>query len=153
MPRRWRSTGARAFAEALLDPGSQYIARSRYHERLQPFLEHFAAGQIAIESQEDLLGARRATLRRIFAWLGVDPGYWSSAFERCWNVGDPVAPQAPRALRDRLAAACRDDAERLNALAGREFAEWGASLRRAAAPRRRPRARRSQPDAPGRPVG
>jgi Sulfotransferase domain len=74
----------RALTDAVSDPESQYLMRSRYATQLKPFIELFPREQILIESQERLLQDRHAVMRRIFAFLGVDDSFTSSAFERLW---------------------------------------------------------------------
>src|SRR5919108_4032985 len=56
----------RPLEEALLDPHSQYISRSRYYDRLAPFLAHFDRQAIAIVGQEELAAQPRRTLRALF---------------------------------------------------------------------------------------
>ncbi|MCW2699729.1 MAG: hypothetical protein JWQ45_1264 [Blastococcus sp.] len=122
---RRQGTETREPAEALLDPGSQYIARGRYFERLQPFLD---AGtfrrSIAIVAQEELGQARRATLRGLFDLLDVDDDYWSPAMDERRNAAPEEAPPLDDDLRHRLREAFRDDAERLRGFADREFPGW-----------------------------
>ena len=110
--------------EALLDPGSQYISRGRYFERLAPFLAAGFGAQLAIVAQEQLHAQRRGTLRALFAHLGVDDGYWSDAMAERRNASPERPPRLTARLRERLAEALRDDAERLRAFAGREFPGW-----------------------------
>jgi hypothetical protein len=63
----------RPLAEALLDPDSQYVARSRFHERIVPFLDHFPAEQLLIVAAEDLAARPAATMRRLHVHVGVPP--------------------------------------------------------------------------------
>ncbi|HEX6257653.1 MAG TPA: sulfotransferase [Euzebyales bacterium] len=112
----------RQAAEALTDPGSQYIARSRYHERLLPFLEHFSHEQILIVAQEDLRAEPRRTLRRVCRFGGADPDLLpSDAIHRA-----PPQMRAPvdGSLHAALAAAVRDDTARLRALVDRPLPAW-----------------------------
>lgn len=111
-------------ARALLDPDSQYVARSRYHERLAPFLEHVPPERIAVVDHHDLLHHRRVTLARLYAFLGVDESFWSPHHERQWHVGDAGHAGVDEHLRARFADAVRDDAERLRAWLGRDLAHW-----------------------------
>lgn len=110
--------------EALLDPASQYVGRSRYLERLAPFLARFSTAQIAIAAQEELLGDRRRTLRRLFAFAGADDDFWSDDLERRWHTARTATPRIGATLRARLCDAVRDDAKRLRESAGREFPSW-----------------------------
>jgi Sulfotransferase family len=113
----------RPLAEALLDPGSQYLARSRYHDRLVPFLERFDRRAIAIVCQEELLADPCGTLGVVFEFLGVDAGRWRGV-PRPRRLADRPPPAPGRRLRERLTEALRDDADRLRALAGRDFPAW-----------------------------
>jgi hypothetical protein len=127
---RGEGTERRPLAEALLDPSSQYVARSRYFERLQPFLARFGEDSIAIVSQEQLLHDQDTVLRGLLEFLGLD-----AEWPPCPATGR-AAPQAARAGRGsaseplagdlvgRFADAVRDDVEQLRKLAGRDFAEW-----------------------------
>lgn len=76
----------RSADEALADLDSRYVRRSLYRTQLQPFVELFPRQQILIAAQEDLLARRSETLREIFGWLGVDPSFDSTEFEREWEV-------------------------------------------------------------------
>ena len=116
-------TERRPPAEALLDPHSHYIQRSRYFERLRPFLEVFPADRIAILSTEELLSHRRATLRSIFDFLGVDDTFWCSELDRrsgSYSADLEIDVSVQRSLRD----AVIDDADKLRGYAGRSFGDW-----------------------------
>ncbi len=117
-------TERRAPEEALLDPASQYVSRGRYYQRLRPFLDRFPPERIAVVAHEELLAARRLTLRGLFRFVGVDDGFWSEALTQRWHPArsEPVEVAPP--LRRRLRDAFRDDAQRLRELAGREFPRW-----------------------------
>ena len=77
---RWprRSSDPR---ERLRDP--QPLLRSSS----SPISRQFGAERIEIVSREELKGDRRGTMRRLFAFLGVDPGFTSQQFEREWETG------------------------------------------------------------------
>jgi hypothetical protein len=77
----------RALADALGDPRSAYVNRSLYSFQLEPYLEQFGAERIEIISREELKGERPGTMRRLFTFLGVDPGFTSQQFEREWETG------------------------------------------------------------------
>lgn len=115
-------TEDRPVADALTDPASQYISRSRYHERLEPFLERFPRGQILIVAQEDLRAHRGATLRRVAAFVGADPALWPSLGPR----PSPLTMRAPlgSALHAALAAALRDDTTRLRRISRHPLPAW-----------------------------
>lgn len=109
----------RPLATALLDPRSQYIARSRYHERLLPFLDRFRREQILVLDQADLASHPRATLREVFAFVGVDPTVWSPELARAAARPERPHPPVEPALRAAFEAAVADDQERLRPLVRR----------------------------------
>jgi hypothetical protein len=113
----------RPIGEALLDPKSQYVDRSRYHDRLGPFLAHFPREQVLVVVQERLRDRRRAELRRVYEHVGADPGWWDDSLEAEWHVGgsEVVVPDAVAArFRDDVA----DDVTRLRDLLDDEIPEW-----------------------------
>jgi hypothetical protein len=77
----------RTLADAFADPESAYVTRSRYFFQLEPYLEEFGSERIEIVGREELKRDRPATMRRVFAFLGVDPGFSSEQFEREWETG------------------------------------------------------------------
>jgi Sulfotransferase domain len=77
----------RPLADAFADLESAYVARSRYFFQLEPYLEEFGQGSIEIVTREELKSDRSATMRRVFDFLGVDPGFSSRQFEREWETG------------------------------------------------------------------
>ena len=77
----------RALADAFADPESAYVTRSRYFFQLEPYLEEFGPERIEIVGREELKRDRPATMRRVFAFLGVDAGFSSEQFEREWETG------------------------------------------------------------------
>jgi hypothetical protein len=66
-------------------PDTGYIHRSMYWMQLQPYLELFDRGQIAVISQEELQGEREATMRKAFEFAGVDTEFRSEQFSREWE--------------------------------------------------------------------
>lgn len=124
--RHHRREGAeeRPIAEALLDPAAQYVARSRYVERLRPFLDHYAHAQLTVVVSERLRGAPRETLASLFATLGVDDDFWDPALARPEHVSAGDTPVLGSRLRGALAEQLVDDAQRLRELAGDDLREW-----------------------------
>lgn len=117
-------TEPRTVADALLDPGSQYIARGRYFDRLIPFLRKFGREQILVVSQEDLLNDPGHSLSRLRRFLGVETPVSSASPARRWNVARGGDVVLPRRLRDRLGREFADDIARLRDFTGHEFATW-----------------------------
>ncbi len=77
----------RALTEALSDPDSSYVARSRYAYQLEPFLDAFGPERVEIVTREELKRDRPGTMGRVFAFVEVDPGFTSEQFEREWETG------------------------------------------------------------------
>jgi hypothetical protein len=50
-----------------------YLTLSRYGYQAEQYLQHFGEDQLLIVRSEDLRDDRRATLDRVFAFIGVDP--------------------------------------------------------------------------------
>jgi hypothetical protein len=116
-------TERRTVTEALLDPDSQYVARSRYHERLEPFLSRFDQRQIHIVVQERLSSRRRREVAAVYRHVGVDPLWREDRHGRRVHVGED-RPEAPAGLRAAFRERVRDDVERLRQLAGDDLEEW-----------------------------
>ena len=77
----------RPLEAALADDESAYVDRSRYAYQLEPYMEAFDPSRIEIVGQEELKAERAETMRRLFAFLGVDEGFRSEQFEREWETG------------------------------------------------------------------
>jgi Sulfotransferase domain len=77
----------RTLADALADPASSYVARSRYFFQLEPYLATFGRERIEIVGREELKRDRTGTMQRVFRFLGVDPSFTSEQFEREWETG------------------------------------------------------------------
>jgi hypothetical protein len=72
---------------ALTDPGSAYVARSRYAMQLEPYLAAFDRTNVLIVDNQDLAGEREATMRSVFRFCGVDDRFSSEQFDREWETG------------------------------------------------------------------
>jgi hypothetical protein len=71
----------RTLAEALGDPErSPYVQCSRYFMQIEQYLRFYHQRDLCIVSSERLKSERRATLRRIFRFLGVDEGFFCPAY-------------------------------------------------------------------------
>ena len=83
------ATGAgyetREMVPTLSQPDSSYIQRSLYWLQLQPYLELFEREQIEIITQEELQSEREETMRKAFAFAGVDETFTSEQFDREWE--------------------------------------------------------------------
>jgi hypothetical protein len=67
-------------SETLLHRNTSYLARSHYYIQLQQFLRLYPSEQVLLLEQEDLRNRRLETLRRVFAFVGVDPGFSHPSF-------------------------------------------------------------------------
>lgn len=111
---------------------SVFLAHSLYHAQLRRFLRVFPESSILVVDQADLLARRRATLRRVFGFLGVAPDFDSPDFDRVHHVsaekslnGQPLpVPRIEGALRRRLVRRLRPDVQRLRAQTGAPFDTW-----------------------------
>jgi len=65
-----------------------YFFDSCYHRNLLAFLDRYPLERVLVLSAEDLQTDRETTLRRVFEFVGVDPGFQSPKFERQWHVSD-----------------------------------------------------------------
>ena len=150
----------------LLHPNTSYVSRSRYHLQLTRFLERYDDERILVIDQSDLRDERMPTLRRVFEFAGVDPGFEHPKFEqerhstsrkkratrlgmrvqnasrsrwgrhvprRAWLAMDVALPLSkpidkPTGVADALGPevleVLHEDAERLRAHTGRDFAHW-----------------------------
>ena len=77
----------RPLEEALSYPDTAYVDRGRYFFQLEPYLERFDRDRVELVTREELKADRAATMRRVFAFLGVDEGFTSEQFEREWETG------------------------------------------------------------------
>lgn len=155
-------------------PDNLIVCASRYATQVERYLEHFPRERLLVLDQEDLRSDRRATLREVFAFVGVDSEFDSPAFDeqrntrsekfapvgagaRLWDgvigpegVVGRAARHLPRGIRTPIASAARralfrrveappeidpslleqvkpmlaEEADRLRALTGRDFAHW-----------------------------
>jgi hypothetical protein len=71
----------RPMREAVLEPGSEYVARSCYHLQISRFLEHYPMERILILEQDELLSERRPALKRVFGFVGARENVWRETFK------------------------------------------------------------------------
>ncbi|MDP9377464.1 MAG: sulfotransferase [Actinomycetota bacterium] len=120
---RRMGTEQRGLEEALLDAGSQYLQRSAYHARLQPYLDRFPGERIAIVLQEDLLDRRHETLASLYRFAGVDDEFWASELDALVHVGG-APPELDGCLEKAMIVRVAEDVARLRSLTNRDLAEW-----------------------------
>jgi hypothetical protein len=58
-----------------------YLDRSLYWKQISAFLEYFPRSRILVISCDELEKERRETMRKVFEFLGVDPEFYSHAYD------------------------------------------------------------------------
>lgn len=114
----------RPIADALLDPASQYLSRSRYAERVAPYLRCFPRAQLTVVVSERLRDAPRQTLAALFAAFGIDDTFWDPAMSRPEHAAVTPAPPLDARLRGALVERLADDVERLRSLMQDDISGW-----------------------------
>jgi sulfotransferase family protein len=72
----------------------QYVDVSRYAHQLERFLEHFSREQILVVHAEDLRNDRLGVVRRVFSFIGVDPGWTPAELDREYHpTGEKPLPR------------------------------------------------------------
>ena len=125
--------GRDEFSTYFEDLDNPILLTSRYGWQLEPFVEAYGMERILVVASEDLRDARKATLARVFAFIGVDPQFRSSSFEvdrhvtadKTTTAGEPLerltlSPSQQAAIADHL----RPDIDGFRALVGQDFAHW-----------------------------
>lgn len=99
---------SRTIEQAFSGPGfedSRYVIQGRYHMQLSQYLDRYALERILVISQEELLRRREPTLRRVFAFLAVDPSFSTREFAVMSNTsadkraGGPLRGRVRRVMR------------------------------------------------------
>lgn len=99
----WDEFPVRSFDELmsdLEDPMNMPVWCSRFGTQLERWLEHVDAERILVVDQHDLLAAREETMRRVFSFLEVDPGFTSPTWDTELNTA--VSHRVPNQLHRRL---------------------------------------------------
>lgn len=143
---------ARPIDVALQPTSDWYLAPSRYHTQLCQFQKYYPLERMLVVSSEDLRDERRATLCRIFEFLGVAADFDCQRFDREFHrteqkfqtkapwrkrvlakLGVPVKqppplPSPPREVADQTRQALidclRPEVEALRSLTGQRFDRW-----------------------------
>ena len=115
----WDALRSGAVDEAPAVQHHTYLARSRYDEQIARWLEHYPSGQLLAISAEELFRDPAPVLRRVFAFLGIDPE--ARVEHRRLNARsyDDLSPEVRRRLNEHF----RPSVERLQHLVGESF-EW-----------------------------
>jgi hypothetical protein len=81
------------------DPDNSIVCPSRYATQVEQYLGYFSPSQLLVVDQSELGQHRRTTLQRIFAFLGVDRGFWSPALEEELNTRQDKRMLTPKGAR------------------------------------------------------
>jgi Sulfotransferase domain len=115
----------RPLAAAIADLSeSPYVAQGRYWMQLEPYLRSFEAEQVLVVDQDELGRDRGAVLRRVFGFLGVEPGFVSPAFDELHFASALERPALDPGTRGRLEELYAPEAARLREHTGLPFAGW-----------------------------
>lgn len=113
----------RPLRPAVLDPASQYLSRSRYHERLEPFLSWFDRTQVHTVVQERLLSRPEEEIARLYEHVGVHAGWRDERHGQRFHVAQSRF-DVDRGLTAEVLENVRDDVDRLRELLGDDIEEW-----------------------------
>ena len=108
----------RPITEALSDSSSHYVLRSRYAERVSPFLRHFSQDRVLIAEQEDLLRDPIETLSYVLTFVGIPAGDASALVSRRPRR-PPTRSSIPDAVGDPIREFVGPDAAAFRRLIGR----------------------------------
>lgn len=114
----WEALRSGAVDEAPAVQHYTYLARSRYDEQVARWLEHYPSEQLLATSAEELFRDPAPVLRRVFAFLGVDPDVRVEYRRLNARSYDDLSP----AVRRRLGEHFGPSVERLQHLVGETFA-------------------------------
>jgi len=81
-----------------------YLDFCRYAMQLERYLEHFPREQLLVITAEDLRDDRRATMRTVYGFLGIDPGFVPADLDREFYRTDdqPARSLVPLRIRKGL---------------------------------------------------
>lgn len=109
----WDEKGQRPFAEVLEDLEGEWnmpVWSSRFATQVERYHERFGPDSVLVIDNRELLRDRPAAMRRIFAFLGVEPSFTSPAWDAMHNTA--ASHRRPVLLAHRLRLAGRPALER-----------------------------------------
>ncbi len=107
-----RGRECRSLAEALLEPGSNYLQTSMYHYQLMAFINYFPPGQLTLIDFTDIVADPGASTGALMARFGASALTDESVLSRRFN--DSAEKMQPSSLEANLKRAIDD--RRVNAL-------------------------------------
>ena len=97
------SEEADSWREKLKDTDSHYIQCSLYSMQLEQYLQWFPPEQILIVTTEELNNQRKATLQKIFRFIGVeDTGFYSPRYDQSRHTSSGRRKIRPAFIREKL---------------------------------------------------
>ena len=121
------------FETYFADLDNQAVQTSRYHWQLEPFVEVYGLERILVLASESLRDDRAETIRQVFRFLDVDPGFSSPKFDVERHVtsrkagpdGELLDRPTPTEQQHKIIADhLRPDIDRFRGLVGQDFAHW-----------------------------
>lgn len=100
------TAGGLAF-EAGLDNNPMYIEQGRYATHLKRWLEYFPQEQILVVLQEDIADDPLAVARKVYEFVGVEPGYEPEQLTQKFNRSYANRSRGLANFKDRLYALSR----------------------------------------------
>jgi sulfotransferase family protein len=85
--------------ETALREEPDYLDTSRYAYQIERWLEFFPREQLLVVTQDEMRDDRRDFLRRVYAFIGADPDWWSPQLSGAWNVSEQRQLQRPLVKR------------------------------------------------------
>jgi hypothetical protein len=76
-----------------------YVYASRYYFQIEQYLRRFGRSQLLVLDHRELRDDRRAALRRVFGFLGVDSGFEHAGFDRILHRSSAKGRPTPLARR------------------------------------------------------
>jgi hypothetical protein len=84
-----KGTERRPIDEALLQT-PVYLDASRYALQIEQYLHHFDRSQMLLLTTDELEARREEALRRVYAFIGVDPGFLPEIADRAYHRADEL---------------------------------------------------------------
>jgi hypothetical protein len=124
---------SRGFSSYFDDLDNPALLTSRYDYQLEPFVQAYGLDRLLVMASEDLRDDRAGALKRVFAFLGVDPEFTSPSFTIDRHVTATKMEKAGESLdrptlterqHEAIAEHLRPDIDRFRARVGQDFAHW-----------------------------
>jgi hypothetical protein len=98
-----------------------YIAKGRYAEQIERWLQHYPRTQLLVLRTEDLFARPRMVLGDLYRFLGLPEWYPAEFGNHSYVITTPSRSPVPEDVRERLGAEYAPHNRRLYELVGRDF--------------------------------